>query len=999
MQGKFKKTILLFLLTVFVLQFSNFQISTHAQNLTKTEEEAEETKLSNLNLHQWGAISLFHGLPSDRVRAIAQDREGVIWFGTDIGLAKYDGRRVQTVAAAKMPSEKIFALKFDADENLWIGTNSGAYRFSGGTFYQIKETVGAVVTDILIAENKHIFCTTEQGIIFEISRNEENSVTVQRFPKNPLTGGDLETPLKFTSVVEKNSSIIAATLSRGLVSFENGKIYDIQSNPRPYFINVLETARNGKIWFGMPSNYNESGLYSAESLARPEKMDVSTGTVLSLKAGANGDVWVGTFEKGVYLFRDSENLEHFTFENTAGGLRSNNIYTIFIDRENVVWFGTDKGVSRYDANSPFNEKISDDANSNFIRTFFQSKSGQIYAGTNRGLFVYDQQFDSWRKVENIPDKAIYALNEDSEGNLLVGSESGLFAGFNSNDEKKPENIRAIKQFRGKYFAAVFGKGLKQIERENRNIVFPQESRLRFIKCLYAEDDKRLWIGTVDEGVLFFDGEKLTAEPQFEKLRGAGIWAISGNLEKGIWIATGRGLYLYRNGKLDLIGGEIAVRDLFVDENETYAATANGVFQYKFDEEFGWLSSKMDVEQGLPSQNIFALLLLRKNSKLQSLLIGTNRGTAKYQPNKDAPLLIPTRILSKRLHQTSELASGINLDYPQNSLALEVAALSSRTFPEQFQYAFLLKDKAGKIIEKKFSNEPEFLMENLSPGAYFVEARALDNDLQFSQPLKFNFTVAEAPFPWTSAWLAVLLFFAVVALIWAIFERFQIVKTSDELAKTNKQLTGARFDLANEAERERRRIARDLHDQTLADLRNLMLLTDKLPNQEMKEADLEADTFRNEIETVSEEIRRICEDLSPSVLENVGLTAALEWLLINAAANGSKGERFEYKFICDEKTEENINFQASEQMQIYRIAQEVLNNICRHAEAVFVKMSVKDSFDSGFILQIENDGRDFDPDSAKKGRGLSNIKSRASLIEAEVQWKKDDGGKIVFELRK
>src|SRR5205085_4451081 len=43
------------------------------------------------NLHQWGAVTLFHGLPSDRVRALAQDAEGALWFGTDNGLARYDG--------------------------------------------------------------------------------------------------------------------------------------------------------------------------------------------------------------------------------------------------------------------------------------------------------------------------------------------------------------------------------------------------------------------------------------------------------------------------------------------------------------------------------------------------------------------------------------------------------------------------------------------------------------------------------------------------------------------------------------------------------------------------------------------------------------------------------------------------------------------------------------------------------------------------------------------
>src|ERR1700761_260961 len=76
---------------------------------------------SPANLHQWGAVTLFHGLPSDHVRAIAQDGEGVMWFATDGGLAKYDGRRVQKVSDEALPSEHIRALKFDSDGTLWVG--------------------------------------------------------------------------------------------------------------------------------------------------------------------------------------------------------------------------------------------------------------------------------------------------------------------------------------------------------------------------------------------------------------------------------------------------------------------------------------------------------------------------------------------------------------------------------------------------------------------------------------------------------------------------------------------------------------------------------------------------------------------------------------------------------------------------------------------------------------------------------------------------------------
>ena len=120
------------------------------------------------------------------------------------------------------------------------------------------------------------------------------------------------------------------------------------------------------------------------------------------------------------------------------------------------------------------------------------------------------------------------------------------------------------------------------------------------------------------------------------------------------------------------------------------------------------------------------------------------------------------------------------------------------------------------------------MEGLGAGKYKVVARAFTKDLIASNPLSFEFSVARAPFPWTSTALAVLLLLALVALGWGYFQNRRIHRTSAELASANRELADARLQLANETETERRRIARDLHDQTLADLRNLALLVDQLP---------------------------------------------------------------------------------------------------------------------------------------------------------------------------
>ncbi|HEX7956206.1 MAG TPA: ATP-binding protein, partial [Pyrinomonadaceae bacterium] len=207
--------------------------------------------------------------------------------------------------------------------------------------------------------------------------------------------------------------------------------------------------------------------------------------------------------------------------------------------------------------------------------------------------------------------------------------------------------------------------------------------------------------------------------------------------------------------------------------------------------------------------------------------------------------------------------------------------------------------------------------------------------------------------------------------------------------------------------------RDLHDQTLADLRRLLLLTDEMqqpapnaaagtPAPLFSAATLpDATRLRAEIESISHEVRRICEDLSPSVLENVGFAAALEWALATACSQQPAAGRFAYDFRCDEDLEERLALAPGVQMQVYRIVQEAVSNVCRHARAAHVSLSVTLEAAGDFLLTLSDDGRGFDADNkrALKGRGLAGRRARASLIEAEVAWTPREGGGTVFILKK
>jgi len=955
-----------------------------------------------INLHQWGSVTLFHGLPSDHVRAIAQDADGVLWFGTDGGLAKYDGRRTQKIVHPGLPGTQIRALKADRNGVLWVGTDSGAARVIAGEFRAIPETAGQAITTIVSREHGPTLLATEQGHIFTLENNSDGTVRVKSIgPKDTaLLRLASDAPLPLTSLAIANDGIIIGTRGRGLLTMNGRVIKEIINRPRPFFIGGLTLDRAGRLWFGAETTEGDSGLYDGSDLLKPGKTGAGTGTVTSLDFDSRGDLWAGSRGQGAFWYRDSRELAHFTFENTAGGLRSNNIYFVFIDREGVVWFGTDRGVCRYDPGGPHIETLSSHPESNFVRSLFQSMNGSWWAGTNRGLFVREAGRANWQPVEAMAGRAIHTLFEDRDGRLLVGASGGLFREWTRVDRDTQEiraadSVRAIAEFQGLPYLANFGFGLERLDGTGRTHVWPPETAdapERNLVSLQTDGDARLLIGTAQAGVFVFDGSGVKPDESLAELKGSPVWDMERTKDGSLWLATGRGVFVHRLNKLEEIVAGSDVRRLVTALNDSataiWCATAgNGLFKILLQSN-RTIVTRFNTEHGLPSDSVFALLRDGSASGKESFWLGTNRGIARYEPGAVAPMLHATRILGQRPFPTDELKDGLNLEYPQNSLLLEVAAISSRTFPEQFQYEFSLMDNDGKIIKERVARDSQFVMENLRPGRYQVTATAFGNDLTPSAPLTFGFNVAGAPFPWMSAALSILLGWSLVALGYGYKKNRLLTQSNAALAETRRQL-------ANETENERRRISRDLHDQTLSDLRRLLLLTDRMPAQ----SEPNPIVFRGEIESISTEIRHICEDLSPSVLANVGLAAALEWALADMVAHLPADQKVEYEFKADDDLE-RLAFDDADEIQIYRILQEAISNVGRHARATKVRLSVEIA-GADLLVALEDNGQGFDWSNAqtREGRGLNNIRSRASLIDAKVEWRSRPEGGSVFTLRK
>jgi signal transduction histidine kinase len=136
-----------------------------------------------------------------------------------------------------------------------------------------------------------------------------------------------------------------------------------------------------------------------------------------------------------------------------------------------------------------------------------------------------------------------------------------------------------------------------------------------------------------------------------------------------------------------------------------------------------------------------------------------------------------------------------------------------------------------------------------------------------------------------------------------------------------------------------------------------------------------------IDDIIENVRRLSRDLSPSILEDLGLSSALRWLIENFDKQYALMTSFEI---------DNVDhlFSKEAQTNLYRIAQEALTNIGKHAEAKQVSFTVKENEDR-VSLNIKDDGKGFDMNEVRakqypeKGLGLDAMEERAHMLGASL----------------
>jgi signal transduction histidine kinase len=193
-------------------------------------------------------------------------------------------------------------------------------------------------------------------------------------------------------------------------------------------------------------------------------------------------------------------------------------------------------------------------------------------------------------------------------------------------------------------------------------------------------------------------------------------------------------------------------------------------------------------------------------------------------------------------------------------------------------------------------------------------------------------------------------------------------------------------LISAQENERKRIARELHDETSQGLSVLIVSLETIAMELARggcEASRSLQTARSVAQSVLEGVRRLISDLRPSLLDDLGLVPAIAW----CAERRLEALGIEVGLQCE--LPEDVRLPSVVETALFRIAQEAISNIAQHSQASTVAIALRVAGGRA-VLRIEDDGRGFEPElapaqaAAGRGLGLQGMRERTHMLGGQFR---------------
>ncbi|HEV2453656.1 MAG TPA: two-component regulator propeller domain-containing protein, partial [Verrucomicrobiae bacterium] len=932
------------------------------------------------------------GLPHNVVRAIAQTPDGYLWAGTLDGLARFDGLNFKVFDSkntAALRDSHITALCADASGALWIGTYEGLARLKDGNFSLYDRAMG------LAGDHINVICQCRDGSIWigtESGLSQyQNGVFKNYTSKNGLLSDSIR------ALYQDGAGTLWVGTVAGLNFLNHDGVFGKIDALQNVSIRGITQDRAGRLWIG-----SDNGMiwhhFGAEFYAYGRQYGLSDPFVNVVCEDSQGNLWVGT-HSGLNRFRDGR----FFNEVDSEGDPYDEVNAMFQDRDGDLWVGSNEGLTRLSQKRFFAYDMRQGLSHNDTVSVLQDRNGNIWVGTFGGGLneIRDESVAVYCRTNGLSNDEALALLESRDGSIWMGEdndgglyrfENGIFQHYTWKDGLIKSGILAIYEDHGSNLWIGTSQGLSCLRNGHfTNYQTNQYHAGEIVRAVSEDPDGGMWFGT-DHGLVRFSDGIFTNFTARQGLSDDSITALYEDDQSNLWIGTENGgLDRYYNGTFRAY---TAQQGLFCDC--IYAV---------IEDDYGWLwmTSPKGIfcvrKPGLvaldhENQRFITCINYGKSDGLETticsgvakpsawkaqdgrLWFATTKGLVVVNPDIKLDRT-PSPVFIEQLTVDGNRTIQLSSSTPEGSDRRMVIPPGRGTLEFQFTMLDFSRPAEDRFLCMLTGADQDWVdvgsrrsayYNNLRPGRYVFRVKAC-NAVGVWNEAGASLELVMRPHYWQTWWFRALAVLLAVTGVAGIARYITGKRMQLELEKLERQ---------NAIEKERARIAKDIHDDLGSRLTRMMLLGQRVEED------------AGSPEKLIMHARRMVD----SAVNTMQIMDEIVWAVDpqKDTLNGLVGYISQYANEFLEGTHTRCRLEMPVQVppvvipaearhEIFLALKEALNNVAKHAHATEVHIALRVA-DSAITIVIDDNGCGFGNGrngNLRKGRGLENMVKRMEKL--------------------
>lgn len=868
------------------------------------------------------------GLPGNAVRAIGQAADGYLWVGTAEGIVRFDGQRFSGFPGetdAKLAQLPVRTIYPHANGEVWVATTRGSLlRWRQGRLQEVRlPSVGEDTTAISQV------VPGRSGEVYAVRGAEVWQISDQQVQPVHERTPALEMLL---------AKDLGERRMHGRADSGGGALLLQDSHDQWW-----QFTADAKMVLIRPDGLHEPVLLNGA----PAPM------TRAMCEDREGNIWLGTATQGLWRMRPAR----AQVWSSAEGLTSRGTLLVLEDSENAIWVASlEHGLDRIAADGVKHYDVGTGSIRRPISALLQTQAGVLWAATRDGQIYRwkDDAFGPPYPANQGPTK-VRAIAEDRQGRMWFGGRFGLSSWYD-----------------GKLINADLGA---------------QEVVNALIR-----DDAALWVGTESGRLFRGGGDRFEAATPRESFQRKPISSLLVDPRGGVWVGTmGAGLFYVRDGRVTSLAARMPDADpritCVLDDyaGHLWLGTLGGICRVE-------KARLLDLKSAVA---VPTLILDRSDGLLTrectsggqpagwrghdgTLYFSTGHGVARVQPaqvsaNTLPPLVVVEEVKANGQPPLTE-ARKIQAGPGRSRLEFRYTALTF-TAPERVSFRIMLEglDESWRHV----GDQRTAAYEAVPPGNYRFRVMAENGDGIWNE-VGASLPVEVVPHYWEQRWFQIAVALSLAAFAVAMGALVMRARMRGRLLRLEAQTS---------REKERSRIAQDLHDNLGASLTEISLLAN-LAAEEHPSAGQPDETLTE----VAIKARCVVGTLDEIVWAVNPRHDTLHSLVEYLAAFGGKflgyaGIAFR-RDIPRELPEAPLD--AEQRHNVFLAVREAFNNVVKHAGASEVWLRVRTEHEK-LLVSVEDNGRGHAPDAEKYGEGLRGMKTRMQKLGGSCRFESDSSG--------